>query len=153
MEENNSNSIKFVVLMVAAVLLIVVGGLAWMVFGQKDSDADDAGSSSTTSKTSTSDTDTESVVAAESVEIIFTDDGFEKSVYGVKSGGEVTVKNNSSGDLQFSSDDHPTHLDDTELNLDVLAAGESTTFSPETTGTWGVHDHLHDQFTTTLVVK
>jgi len=139
--------------MVAAVLLIVVGGLAWMVFGQKDSDADDAGSSSTTSKTSTSDTDTESVVAAESVEIIFTDDGFEKSVYGVKSGGEVTVKNNSSGDLQFSSDDHPTHLDDTELNLDVLAAGESTTFSPETTGTWGVHDHLHDQFTTTLVVK
>ena len=150
MEENNSSSIKFVVLMVAAVLVIVVGGLAWMVFGQKDSATTEEEHEHSEEVTKI---DSKKVVASDTVEIIYTDEGFEKSVYAVKSGGEVTVKNNSAGDLQFSSGSHPTHLDDQELNQEVLAAGESTTFSPKNKGTWSVHDHLHDEMTTTLVVK
>lgn len=85
--------------------------------------------------------------------ITFTDDGFDKSTYTFAAGQAITVKNESSMDLQFSSDDHPTHRDHTELNMEVLGAGESGTFTPAGKGTYGFHDHINDQFEGTLIIE
>lgn len=85
--------------------------------------------------------------------ITLTDAGFDKASYTVKAGDTVTVKNESSSAMQFSSADHPTHLENPELNMSVIEPGQSGTFVAETAGTFGFHDHLNDQFTGTLVVE
>ncbi|MGB2786756.1 MAG: hypothetical protein WBB94_00035, partial [Candidatus Saccharimonadaceae bacterium] len=65
----------------------------------------------------------------------------------VKKGQTVTVKNQSSDELEFASDEHPSHRQQPELNIGSTAAGASTTFTPTKTGTWGFHDHIRSQFT------
>jgi hypothetical protein len=85
--------------------------------------------------------------------IVFTDDGFDPLKYVSKEGEAVTVRNDSSMDLQFSSADHPTHLEHPEFNMEVLSPGESGTFTPESIGTFEFHDHLNSQFTGTLTVE
>lgn len=85
--------------------------------------------------------------------IVFTNDGFERQSYTSKAGEAVTVRNDSDIDLEFSSDDHPTHRDNPELNMDVLGAGESGTFTPDGAGTYEFHDHINDQYTGTLTVE
>jgi plastocyanin len=91
--------------------------------------------------------------SVEGIAIVFTDKGFEKSSYTVKAGQTVTVKNQSSSlQVQFSSDDHPTHTKNPELNMDILSPGEEDTITPQHVGSWGIHDHQHPEFTTTLVV-
>ena len=86
------------------------------------------------------------------ITIVFTDDGFEQQSYTVAAGQTVTVKNQSSIEVEFSSDEHPTHTDNPELNMDVLDPGEQGTFTPDRAGEWGIHDHEHPEFTTTLTV-
>lgn len=90
---------------------------------------------------------------ANAVVIVFNNDGFAQRSYTVKKGQTVTVKNDSTMSLQFSSDDHPAHRDNTELNMTTLAAGQSGVFTPNKIGTWGFHDHINSQFTGTLVVE
>jgi len=87
------------------------------------------------------------------VTIVFTNDGFEKSSYTVKAGSTVTVKNNSDMNMQFSSDDHPTHREDPEINMAVLTPGESGTFTPITKGAHTFHDHMNDHYIGTLEVE
>lgn len=85
--------------------------------------------------------------------IVFTDDGFSQNEYTFASGMQVRVENRSSMSLQFSSDEHPTHRDHPELNMRVLAAGESDTFMPPGKGEYSFHDHINDQYTATLVIE
>lgn len=85
--------------------------------------------------------------------ITFTDDGFDEDRYTVSAGETVAVVNQSSSSMEFSSDDHPTHRENSEINLPVVGSGETITFVPETPGEFGVHDHIRAQFTTTLVVQ
>ena len=85
--------------------------------------------------------------------IVFTDDGFTQDTYTFPAGTAIRVDNQSEMDLQFSSDSHPTHEDHSELNMDVLSAGEAGTFTPPGKGTYGFHDHINDQYTGTLIIK
>ena len=71
----------------------------------------------------------------------------------VKSGERVTIKNNGSRAVQFSSDDHPIHSDNPELNTDSVAAGSSTSFTVNEKGTFGFHDHLNPAATGTIIVE
>ena len=85
--------------------------------------------------------------------ITFTDDGYRSERYEVAPGATVTVRNMSSGRMEFSSDDHPTHTNETSLNTAVTRAGESTTFvAPTEPGEYGFHDHINARYTGTLVV-
>ncbi len=90
--------------------------------------------------------------ASNTVTITYTDDGFSPSSSMVKAGGTVTVTNNSSRDLEFSSNNHPAHTDETELNMDTLSPGKSGTFRVTKMGTWGFHNHLTPQDTGSLMV-
>jgi hypothetical protein len=85
--------------------------------------------------------------------IVFTDKGFSQPTYTFPADTAIKVDNQSSMDMQFSSDDHPTHKEHTELNMKVLGKGESGTFKPAGKGTYKFHDHINDQYEGTLVIQ
>ena len=136
---------------IVAVVLLGLGVWALNANPQKSTDTSQQTSPSTTQSTTQTSPDTNTVATGET--IVFTDNGFEKSRYTVKANQPLTVKNNSSIDVEFSSDDHPTHRDNPELNMGILKPGQEGTITPEKTGTFGIHDHEHPQYTTTVVVE
>lgn len=85
--------------------------------------------------------------------IIYNDSGFEPSSLTVPVGTVLSIQNNSSNTLQFSSDPHPAHTDNPELNAVSLEPGSQTTVEITTKGTWGVHNHLNHSHTATLIVE
>lgn len=137
MEENTSgrNTILIIVGVVVAILAI---GL-FIFFTQ-------ARRTSTTETTQTTQTE------ASSATITFTDDGVSPDALSVSAGTQVTVRNNSSRDVQFSSDDHPTHQLNREMNLEVLSPGESASYRASNVGTWLFHDHLNERVTGRVIV-
>ena len=139
------------------VVLVVIAAVTFAVFGMNKDATAPSGSSSEDTQT-TQNTDSESSdtqpesEATETATITFTNDGFSPNSLTVKKGATVTVKNSSSVDVQFSSDDHPTHRLDPEINLEVLEPGQSASFVAKTVGTHGFHDHIDDSKVGTLIV-
>lgn len=141
---------KPLITIIVIVIIALTGfGTWWFVTSQPAQQSTTSENSTTTPETSqtTPTTDTSAGIT-----IVFTSNGFEKQNYSVAKGQTVAVKNNSNIVVEFSSDEHPTHTDNPELNMDVLQPGQQGTFTPERTGTWGIHDHEHPEFTTTLTV-
>lgn len=95
---------------------------------------------------------TDSKLTAETATITYTDQGFSPSTLTVKAGATIRVVNNASDALEFSSDNHPTHLGNLELNMDALNAGEAGIFTVTKTGEYGFHDHLNASNEGTLTV-
>ncbi|HEY5695334.1 MAG TPA: cupredoxin domain-containing protein [Candidatus Saccharimonadales bacterium] len=85
--------------------------------------------------------------------ITYSDSGFSPKTITVKAGTTITLKNTSAANMQFDSDPHPVHTNDTELNIGSVAAGQSTTFTVNTPGTHGYHNHLNPSDTGTIVVQ
>ena len=136
---------------IALLAVLVVGAAAaavWYGTQQNNTPALTSGTTQQSTPAEEPDTTTDKQTV-----IVFTDDGFENQEYTTKAGQAVEVKNNSSMQLQFSSDDHPTHTEQNELNLAVLAPGESASFTPTQAGEWGFHDHINAQFTGLLRVE
>lgn len=135
----------------AGVLLVAAAVLAFVFMAPKSSaptsDQIETKTEETTEKKS-ADTATNT-----SITIVYTNSGFSPNSYTVKAGSTVKVENKSSSSLQFSSADHPTHREETELNLAAVEPGGSITFTPTKTGTWGFHDHLNASNTGTLIVE
>ncbi|MBC7746668.1 cupredoxin domain-containing protein [Pedobacter sp.] len=76
--------------------------------------------------------------------ITYTDTGFTPGTITVNKGDTVTVTNTSSSSVKFSSDDHPTHLLNPEVNQETLNPSKSQTFTVSQVGTFGYHNHLND---------
>lgn len=85
--------------------------------------------------------------------ITYSDSGFEPQSLTVPVGSVITIQNDSSSALQFSSDPHPAHTDNPELNAVNLESGASTTVTVNTKGTWGIHNHLSHEHSATLIVE
>lgn len=108
---------------------------------------------------STEETSTDQQPVAESSQedaefsIVYSDSGFEPSSLTVPAGTVISIQNNSSNTLQFSSDPHPAHTDNPELNAVSVEPGSQTTVEVTTKGTWGVHNHLNHSHTATLIVE
>jgi len=134
-------------------ILILLGGGAVYLLTQDKDDTTVTSTSASEEKKVASTEASQAPVANTGVVITFTNNGFDKSQYTVRAGAVVTVKNESDMNMQFSSDDHPTHREDPELNMEVLSPGESGTFTANTTGTHGFHDHINDQYTGILEVQ
>jgi plastocyanin len=143
-------------LVVGIVLLVVGAGLLiWALTGKKaDAPASSTDTSQSTNAEDSADTSSEAAsnTEASTATITFTNDGFTPETLTVKTGTVVTVKNESSDPVQFSSDNHPTHREDPEINMKTLAPGESGTFTAKTVGKHGFHDHMDDSKTGVLVV-
>mgnify|MGYP001567587401 CR=1 FL=1 len=87
---------------------------------------------------------TTNVTVVKQAQITITKDGFVPAQINVKKGTEVIWTNTDEAAHQVASDPHPTHdklkgLGDGE----VLAKGESFSFTFEKSGSYSYHDHLN----------
>jgi len=84
--------------------------------------------------------------------ITYSDSGFSPSITTVKSGDTVAITNTSSTSLQMDSGPHPEHTEDTDLNVGLVSAGQTKTFTVTKKGTFGIHNHFNasDQATVTV---
>lgn len=151
--EQKGNSNKIVWVVVALVAVALFGAAIYAVAANRSTyKTEQNGKAESTTTNQSPQTNTQDKTDTSVVRINFTDAGFAPANYTAKAGQVVEVKNASTMQLQFSSNDHPTHTEETELNLKVLAPGETATFTPTKVGTWGFHDHIHDEFTGQLTV-
>ena len=139
------------VAVIALVILAVIGGGVFFVM--QSSDGADANNTSPSTKQTDKSTTSKDAALDSVATITYTDNGWNPETITISAGETVTVQNDSSSSVQFSSNDHPTHTKNSELNLPTLSAGESQTFTPETTGTFGIHDHLNPSKTATVIVQ
>lgn len=93
------------------------------------------------------------VTPTPAVTITFNGSSFSPSTATVKSGDTVAIKNNSSSSLQFNSNPHPSHTDNSELNVGNVPPGETMTFKLTSKGTWGYHNHLNSGQLGTIIVN
>jgi plastocyanin len=144
---------------IAAVVLVLIGGAFAL---SKNSNGDNkpapknqqSSANTNGSGNSGASSGTNSGVASQSeATITYGNNGFSPSTLTVKAGTTVTIKNTSSGPLQFDSDPHPQHTEDPELNVGLIKAGSSMTVTVNTKGSHGYHNHLNAGDTGTIVVE
>jgi plastocyanin len=133
-----NNKVK--ILLAAAVVMVVVAG-ALLLTNNNNKDSDNA-------KTGTS---SENKTAA--ITITYDSNGFSPSTVTVQSGDSIKVINKSDGEIRPSSDPHPTHTDNPELNLSDIQKGQSATFTVTSKGSWGYHNHYSPDKKGTIVVE
>lgn len=134
---------KSVLAIIAAVIIIGGGYLVFHKSPNKTATTTSSQSQSSNSSTSQSAPNT----------IAYDGNKFSPATLTIKSGTMVTIKNTSSEDLQFQSDPHPTHTDDSDLNVGVVAPGQSKTFTVTNKGTFGYHDHLNPSEKGTITIE
>jgi plastocyanin len=141
---------------IAVIVILVIGGMA---LAKKDKNnkpetgANTAPTSQSAQPASNSSNNQAGNDQSQSSTITYSNNGFSPSTLSVKVGTVITIKNTSSNPLQFSSDPHPQHTDDPELNMGALSSGQSQTLTVTKTGTHGYHNHLNPGDTGTLVVQ
>ncbi|HEX6415916.1 MAG TPA: cupredoxin domain-containing protein [Candidatus Saccharimonadales bacterium] len=135
---------RTVVIIIIAGVLIVGAATAWMML-QPSQQASAPPSTDSSTKQSPS-------ASGKEVTVMYTDSGFEPKNVTAKKGDTLRVVNESANGLQFSSDSHPTHRDNPELNMDTLEPGESGMLALTKAGEWGFHNHLKDEDTGVLTV-
>jgi plastocyanin len=133
------------IVIIVIVVVIVLGGAGTYALTHR------ATKTTTASNTTPTPTSTDTNTATNT--ITYADSGFSPSNLTVKSGTTVTIKNTSSQTMQFDSDPHPVHTNDTDLNAGSIAAGKSTTFVADKMGTFGYHNHLDPGQTGTIIVQ
>jgi plastocyanin len=145
------------VVAIVIVVVLIIGGLALANKNDnKNTPAANNNSSNSQNQTQPSNNSGNNSQAADQSQantITYSNNGFSPSSLTVKSGTTITIKNTSSNSLQFSSDPHPVHTDDPELNLGVISPGQSQTLTVTKTGTHGYHNHLNPSDTGTIIVQ
>lgn len=137
-------------------IVIAVLAIAGLTVFALSNQQDPAPQANTTAQSDVAEESTNSEEAAptpsERMSITYTDNGFEPADITVKKGTVITVTNESSKSVQFSSADHPTHRENPEMNLQTLSPGESDSYTASEAGTWGYHDHIDESQTGTVTV-
>lgn len=137
---------KIMVIVLAIAVLGLIGGGAWWLMGNKDMGEQTTNSSENSQQSTNGDE-----VEPASI-ITYSDTGFRVSEDTIPVGSTVRIVNESNRTLQFSSDPHPQHQDNTELNMPALKAGEQTSFVVHKAGKWGFHNHLNEEDTGSITV-
>lgn len=141
---------KFITVIGVALAVLFIG--AFVVLGMNNEANAPSTEVSNTQQSNVESPSSAQDAPAEQATITFNNDGFSPAELTVKKGTVVTVKNASSNKLQFASDEHPAHTENQEMNLRVLNAGESETYTANTVGEWGFHDHIEDNLTGMITV-
>jgi plastocyanin len=126
---------------IAIGIVIIVGITGFALLSRSDTDKNSGG-------TASHGTENQSIAT-----ITYTDEGFNPDSLTVKVGNTITIKNSSTGNLQFSSDNHPSHTENVELNQTELAPDQSQNITLTKQGTWGYHNHLDPSKTGTIIVE
>lgn len=147
------NNKVIAVIIIVIVALLAFAGYLWMQQDTPTPENTTPDTTQNTNQTPTEESQTEQQPQESVATITYTDNGFSPSSVTVNAGETVRVQNDSSSTLSFNSDDHPTHNKQSALNVGEIAAGESKTFSIDTVGTWGFHNHLNPAHEGSLLVE
>lgn len=116
--------------------VVVLGGAYLWWAGQNNSiTGTPAPGQTSVTETSTNSTSTD-------VTLTYTQSGFSPAAIEIKSGGKITIINNSSRTIDFASNPHPIHTDNFDLNIGVISPGQSKSGTLMKKGEWRYHDHL-----------
>src|SRR3990167_5636499 len=117
------------------VIVVLVGGYFLLKNSYKQ-----PSTSSTATKQTTETTTQPSEEAKSEVTITYTSSGFSPDNVTVTSGGKVTFVNNSNDTVQVNSTPHPSHTDNSELNVGSVGPGESKSTTVSKSSCY--HNHL-----------
>ncbi len=143
------------VAVLVVMVVVVLGALAWLV-ARPDTDSASDSSKQTASDTPQPAPSPVSEPAAPqpgTVTVSYDSNGFSPSTITVKSGQTVTFDNKTSATIQPSSDPHPQHTDNSELNAGNISSGSSKSITPKQTGSFGMHDHFNPSHTLNITVE
>lgn len=145
---------------IAVALLLLVGTVGYALTRDNDDTTAPKTTATTTKTEQTTKTNAvapvepaPSVASSSATMITFSDSGFSPAALTVKAGSTVTVKNTSSHSVQLSSNDHPTHMLNPELNMNTIISGGTGNITVTKVGTWGYHDHIDSTKTGTINVQ
>lgn len=130
-----------VVIAVVAVVVIALGAVLFLRNGNDNSNGNNTSDGSELA---------DSEIAAT---LTYTNDGFKPAGASVPAGSAVRIVNESDDTIAPSSDNHPEHTLNPELNYPDIKPGESATMVLSETGTWGLHNHYKDDHRATIIVK
>jgi plastocyanin len=142
-------------LLVIVTILVVGGGAVVLTHDSNKTSSKASTSTSAASKSSQEQTKPAESTSNQNAAVIITYDGkgFSPSSVTVKAGTTVSIKNTSNEALQFDSDPHPAHTDDTDLNVNFVSPGETKTITAVKTGTFGYHNHLIPSQTGSITIQ
>lgn len=149
------------------VVVVVIAG-SWYLFSGKTASAPVTNSQVTLPEVTTAAATTTSPTTT-AITITYSDSGFSPKSISIAVGTSVTFVNKSSERMWVASDPHPSHTayDGTSrsqhcvagytgpIPLDECAAAAadgSYSFTFTKVGTWGYHNHAHDELSGTVVV-
>jgi len=138
---------------IAVVAVVVIAAGAVLLFGNKGGDDNSNGTNTNTTNNSDASDNTELADDEIAVTITYTNSGFSPSSVTVPAGSAVRIVNESDDTVAPSSDNHPTHTLNPELNFPDIEPGQSATMVVSGTGTWGIHNHYKDDHRATIVVE
>lgn len=132
---------KGVKILIAIVAVAVIAGATILLMPKNQSSQQKASSNESSSGESESANSTTPSEA--DVTITYNGTSFSLSAATVKSGSTVKVVNDSTKNLEFESDPHPAHTNNSELNAGAIQPGKSAVFTLDKKGKWGFHNHLN----------
>ena len=144
---------------ILAVVVVIALAAALVVMSGSKPDKSKATSNSESTKatpeTPAANDQTEQPAAKEEVAatITYSNDGFSPSSVTVNSGDKIKFTNSSDSVAAPSSNPHPVHTDNPELNVGDIQPGDSRTITVATKGTWGMHNHYNPSQKVTVIVK
>lgn len=136
-------------------LVILIGGVAVYALASSDNKIapDNTNPSSNTTSQKNIDQNSNQTQSANTQTITYDNNGFSPQKLTARSGDTIVIQNKSDSSVQFSSNPHPTHTINQELNQDALAPGGQQSFTVTAKGTFGFHNHLDPSQTGSLVVQ
>lgn len=138
-------------IIITIVAILVIGAGAYLLFkpstNNTSSTAPSKSTPSTASKANSPST------RSSTAKITYSDNGFSPTDLTVKSGDTVVIANSSSSDVQMNSNPHPYHTDDADLNVGLVATGQSKSFVVTKIGSFGFHNHLNPGQTGKITIQ
>lgn len=125
-------------LILALVLVVTIVVAVVVLAGRKDDNGSDSNNTSESSAVTT---------------ITHDGSGFSPANVTVAAGSKLKFVNNSDKTIEPSSDDHPTHTKNAELNVGDVEAGQSKEITVNVKGTWEMHNHYEASEKLTVTVE
>jgi plastocyanin len=131
------------------ITILVIAGVIWWLMSSIPPNTSTPTPPNSNSNQTTSEAAPDAV-AAET--ITYTNDGFSPATVTAKVGDTIRIVNQSGDPLEFSSNNHPTHRENPELNMPTIQAGDDGMLKVTKVGEWGYHNHLNTQHVGKLTV-
>ena len=148
-------------LLVALAAVVLIGGGIWLLFLNNGNDEAPATETQTANQNNEpssqepsnaeQETSQDDETDGQTVQVSYTDNGFEPAEITINAGDTVVWTNNSNRAMHVASDDHPVHTD--YPGFDQLSAGQSYSFTFTEVGTWGYHNHENHTDTGLITVN